>query len=44
MLIMTLTQTLFLGLVGTAMITSALAAEYPIGKPKNINGLEVAAV
>ena len=41
---MTLTQTLIAGLVGTAVATAALAAEYPIGKPKNINGLEVAAV
>ena len=41
---MTLTQTLIAGLVGTAVATSALAAEYPIGKPKDMNGLEVAAV
>ena len=41
---MTLTRTLIAGLVGTALATSALAAEYPIGKPKDMNGLEVAAV
>ena len=41
---MTLTQTLIAGLVGTAVATAALAAEYPIGKPKDMNGLEVAAV
>ena len=41
---MTLTQSLIAGLVGTALATSALAAEYPIGKPKDLNGLEVAAV
>ena len=41
---MTLTHTLIAGLVGTALATSALAAEYPIGKPKDMNGLEVAAV
>ena len=41
---MTLTQPLIAGLVGMALATSALAAEYPIGKPKDLNGLEVAAV
>ena len=32
-------QTLIAGLVGTAVATAALAAEYPIGKPKDMNGL-----
>ena len=41
---MTLTRALITGLAGTALAASALAAEYPIGKPKDINGLEVAAI
>lgn len=35
---------LFVALAGIGLATSALAAEYPIGEPSEINGLEVAAV
>ncbi|MGB6241913.1 MAG: iron transporter [Castellaniella sp.] len=35
---------LFIALAGLGLASSALAAEYPIGEPKDIHGLEVAAV
>ncbi|WP_417251509.1 iron transporter [Castellaniella sp.] len=35
---------LLIVLAGLGMATSAIAAEYPIGEPKEIHGLEVAAV
>lgn len=35
---------LFIAVVGIGFAATTLAAEYPIGKPKEINGLEVAAV
>lgn len=41
---MTLTRALITALAGMALAASALAAEYPIGKPRSVNGLEVGAV
>lgn len=35
---------LLIAVVGLSLASSALAAEYPIGEPKDIHGLEVAAV
>ncbi|CAM5187318.1 Periplasmic protein p19 involved in high-affinity Fe2+ transport OS=Castellaniella defragrans (strain DSM / CCUG 39792 / 65Phen) OX=1437824 GN=BN940_12786 PE=3 SV=1 [Castellaniella denitrificans] len=35
---------LLVALAGIGLASSALAAEYPIGEPSEINGLEVAAV
>ena len=37
-------RSLLVALAGVGLATSALAAEYPIGQPQDLNGLEVAAV
>lgn len=37
-------RSLLVALAGVGLATSALAAEYPIGQPQELNGLEVAAV
>lgn len=37
-------RSLLVALAGVGLASSALAAEYPIGQPQDLNGLEVAAV